>query len=69
MATKKSSNKNWIQSAIKRPGAFTAKAKKAGKSVAGMAAAVTKNPSKYSKLTVKQANLAKTLRKINKKGK
>lgn len=69
MVSKKSSNKNWIQGAIKRPGAFTAKAKKAGKSVAGMAAAVTKNPGKYSKLTVKQANLAKTLRKINKKGK
>jgi hypothetical protein len=58
--------KNWIQGAIKRPGAFTAKAKKAGKSVAGMAAAVSKNPSKYSPRTVKQANLAKTLRKINK---
>lgn len=70
MATKKSSNKDkWIQGAIKRPGAFTAKAKKAGKSVAGMAAAVTKNPSRYSKTTVRQANLAKTLRKINKKGK
>ena len=58
--------KNWIQGAIKRPGAFTAKAKKAGKSVAGMAAAVSKNPGKYSPRTVKQANLAKTLRKINK---
>lgn len=69
MAAKRASNKNWIQGAIKRPGAFTAKAKKAGKSVSGMASAVTKNPSKYSKLTVKQANLAKTLSKINKKGK
>jgi hypothetical protein len=62
----KKTEKNWIAGAIKRPGAFTKKAKKAGKSVAGMAAAVTKNPSKYSKLTVQQANLAKTLRKINK---
>lgn len=69
MAAKKASDKNWIQGAIKRPGAFTTKAKKANKSVAGMAAAVTANPSKYSKLTVKQANLAKTLKKINKKGK
>ncbi len=60
------SKKNWIQGAIKRPGAFTAKAKKAGKSVAGMAAAVSKNPSKYSPRTVKQATLAKTLRKITK---
>ena len=65
MASKKS-DKNWIAGAIKRPGAFTAKAKKAGKSIAGMAAAVTKNPQKYSPLTVKQANLAKTLRKISK---
>jgi hypothetical protein len=68
MATKKN-EKKWIQGAIKRPGAFTAKAKKAGKSVAGMAAAVTKNPSRYSKTTVRQANLAKTLRKISAKRK
>jgi hypothetical protein len=68
MATKKT-DKKWIQKAIKRPGAFTAKAKKANKSVAGMAAAVTKNPSKYSATTVRQANLAKTLRKISKKRK
>ena len=65
MASKKS-DKNWIAGAIKRPGAFTAKAKKAGKSVAGMASAVTKNPDKYSPLTRKQASLAKTLRKISK---
>lgn len=61
--------KNWIQGAIKRPGAFTAKAKKKGMTPAGLAAKVTKNPSKYSKLTVQQANLAKTLRKINTKKK
>ena len=64
MAAKK--DKKWIKGAIKRPGAFTAKAKKAGKSVAGMAAAVSKNPGKYSPLTRKQASLAKTLRKISK---
>jgi len=69
MVSKKNPDKKWIQRAIKRPGAFTAKAKRAGKSVAGMVSAVTKNPEKYSKLTVQQANLAKTLRKINKKGK
>ena len=44
-------------------------AKKANKTVAGMAAAVTKNPGKYSPTTVRQANLAKTLRKISKKRK
>ena len=64
MASKK--DKKWIQGAIKRPGAFTAKAKKAGKSVAGFAAAVSKNPGKNSPLTRKQASLAKTLRKISK---
>lgn len=69
MASKKKSSKKWIQGAIKRPGAFTAKAKKANKTVAGMAAAVTKNPSRYSATTVRQANLAKTLRKISKKRK
>lgn len=63
------SKKNWIAGAIKRPGAFTKKAKKSGKSVSAMAAAVTKNPTRYSKLTVKQANLAKTLAKINKRKK
>lgn len=67
MAT--SSDKKWIQKAIKRPGAFTAKAKKAKKSVAGFAAAVKKNPQKYSALTVRQANLATTLRKISAKKK
>lgn len=65
----KKNEKKWIQGAIKRPGAFTAKAKKAGKSVSGMATAVTKNPSKYSKTTVRQANLAKTLKKISIKNK
>lgn len=65
----KSEDKKWIQKAIKRPGAFTAKAKKKNMSVAGFAAAVKKNPSKYSPTTVRQANLATTLRKISKKRK
>jgi hypothetical protein len=68
MAAKKA-DKNWIQGAVKRPGAFTAKAKKAKKSVAGFASTVTANPTKYSTRTVKQANLAKTFSKMNKKGK
>lgn len=65
----KPADKKWIQKAIKRPGAFTAKAKKAGKTPAGFATAVTKNPDKYSKLTVQQANFAKTLKKITNKNK
>lgn len=63
------SKKKWIQGAIKRPGAFTAKAKKAKMSVPAFAAAVKKNPAKYSATTVRQANLATTLRKISKKRK
>lgn len=63
------SDKKWISKAIKRPGAFSAKAKKRGMSPAAFASKVTKSPSKYSKLTVQQANLAKTLRKINNKKK
>ena len=57
--------KHWIKGAISRPGAFTKKAKAAGESVAGYAAQVTASPGKHSPLTVRQANLAKTLRKIS----
>jgi hypothetical protein len=56
----------WIQGAIKRPGAFTAKAKAAGKSVSEFANQVSKPGSKASTRTKRQAALAKTLKKINK---
>ena len=59
--------RKWIQKAIKRPGAFTKKAKKAGMSVSAYASKVTKPGSKASKLTKKQGGLAKTLRKISKR--
>jgi len=62
--------KEWIQGAIKRPGAFTAKAKKAGMSPAAFQRAVLANPKKYSTTTVRQARLRKTLvSKKVKKGK
>jgi len=57
----------FIQSAIKHPGAFTAKAKAAGMSTAAYAAKVTKKGSKASTQTKRQANLAKTLRKLGKR--
>ena len=57
-------DKNWIQGAIKRPGAFTKKAEERGISVKELAAKVTANPDEYDKTTVKQANLAKTLSKF-----
>lgn len=61
--------KNWIQGAVKHPGAFTAKAKAAGMSTQAYASKVSANPSKYPASTVRQANLAKTFKKMAKKGK
>jgi hypothetical protein len=60
-------DKEWIQKAIKHPGAFTAKAEKAGTSVREYAAQVTANPDRYDEKTVKQARLAKTLSKLRKR--
>jgi len=64
MAKKK---KNWIKGAIKRPGAFAKKAKRAKKSVAAYANKVLKKGSKASARTKSQARLAKTLRKMRRK--
>jgi len=54
----------WIKSAIKRPGAFTAKAKAAGKSTGAFARSVLKEGSKASTRTKRQAALAQTLSKL-----
>ena len=55
---------NWIQGAIKHPGALTRKAKAKGKTVAQMIASPGKNISS----TIKhQIALAKTLRKMRRK--
>ena len=61
-------DKNWIQGAVKRPGAFTKKAKEAGMTVQQFAAHVDKNKSKYSTRTERQANLAQTFAKMKKEG-
>jgi len=69
MASK--SKKNWIQGAVKNPGALKAKAKRAGK----LRKNGTIDPSwlnqqaKKSGKTGQQARLAKTLKKMPKKGK
>lgn len=62
-------DKKWIQGAIKRPGAFTKKAEKAGKSTEEYAADVSKNPDKYDQRTVRQARLAQTLSKLRRRKK
>lgn len=54
----------WMQDAVKRPGAFKAKAKKAGKGVKGFIAQVLSPDSKSNSRTKKQANLAKTFNKF-----
>ena len=66
MASKKKSS-DWIKGAVKRPGAFKAKAKKAGMSTSAYAKKATAPGSKASTRTKRQANLAKTLRKMRKK--
>jgi hypothetical protein len=56
----------WIQSAIKKPGALTKQAKAAGMSVSEFAQNVLSNKEDYSGKTVKRANLAKTLSRMKK---
>jgi len=68
MAEEKKS-KDWIESAIKRPGTFTAKAKKKGITPAQLQANVERNPEKFDEKTRKQAQLRETLVKLNKKKK
>jgi hypothetical protein len=66
---RKSSDRKWIQKAIKRPGAFTEKARRRGMSVAQFAEQVIRNPERYDTRTVRQAHLARTLRKLSKRKK
>lgn len=59
----------WIQKAKLKKGAFTKKAKAAGKSVGAMASKVLKKGNKASAKTKRQTALAKTFRKMAKKRK
>lgn len=63
----KKEKSNWIQGAIKKPGAFSAQAEKAGMSTAEFAEEVIANPEDYGAKTVKRAQLAKTLAGLRKK--
>jgi hypothetical protein len=56
--------KKWIKDAIKKPGALTAKAKAAGKTVSEY---IANPPANASTRTKKQIALAKTLRKMRNK--
>lgn len=63
MARKK---ENWIADAIQDKGAFTRKAKRAGKTVDEFADEVLREGSGASTKTKRQANLAKTLKRLRK---
>ena len=58
--------KNWIQKAVKRPGAFTAKANKHDMGVQQFAKYVDDNPKKFDTRTKRQANLAQTFASMKK---
>ena len=60
-------DKKWIEKAIKHPGAFSKKAKDRGKTTKQFIRAVQRNPKQYDSTTVKQANLADTLMKMQRK--
>lgn len=65
-SVKMKSGGKWIQGAIKKPGSFTKQAQAAGMSVSAFRNKVLANKGDYSSTTVKRANLAKTLSKMNK---
>jgi len=60
----KKNNSQWIQGAIKRPGALTKKAKAAGKSIAEYC-----SQDNLDARTQRQCNLWRTLRKLAKRRK
>jgi len=62
--TRRRRSGNWIAGAIKRPGAFKAKAKRAGMSTSGYARKVLRKGRRASTRTKRQARLARTLRRL-----
>jgi hypothetical protein len=59
--------RKWIKGAIRRPGAFRAKAKAAGMSTSAYASRVLRKGSKASARTKRQAALARTLSKMRRR--
>jgi hypothetical protein len=60
--------KDWIQGAVKRPGAFTKKAKAHDMPVQKFAKYVDDHPDKFDTRTKRQANLAQTFASMKKEG-
>lgn len=62
--------RKWIAGAIKRPGAFTAKAKRAGRTVQAHAThVIATDHASHGRRTFRQAVLARTLGKISRRRK
>jgi hypothetical protein len=61
MTKEKKKDKEWIQGADIKEGAFTAKAKRKGITSAQLQENVLSDPDKYDEKTVKQARLRQTL--------
>ena len=59
--------KDFIQKAIKKPGAFTAQARRMGMTVDELIRRVKNNPENFSLLTRRRANLAATLKRLSKR--
>ena len=64
---KSKSKGRWMQGAVKRPGAFTAKAKEAGMGVQEYARHVLSGKTHASTRTKRQANLARTFNRYRPK--
>jgi len=64
--TKPVTEADWMKDAVKRPGAFRAKAQAVGASTAAFAKKVKDNPGSYDTRTKRQANLARTFAKFRK---
>jgi len=60
-------SKNWIQKAIRKPGAFRRQAQRAGKSTMQFAREVLRNPTRFTTKTVRRARLALTLSKFKRR--
>jgi hypothetical protein len=59
-------DQRWMQKAVKRPGAFTAKATAAGRTVPQHTAYVKAHPDQFDTRTKRQANLARVFSKARK---
>ena len=58
---------NWIAGSIKKPGSFSAAAKRKGMTTKEFANTVQSNPEDYTTTTERRANLAETLMRLRKK--